>query len=62
MTLWSLKRKEVREEYTVAACRVCGMTSKRRFTDGDFVFANAAEGCASCGGAMMICCIFSEVL
>lgn len=65
MILESSKRKKETREYTIVACKACGATERRRFADGDYVFAEIkdAEQCKTCGSTVMLVeQIFSEVL
>lgn len=53
------KKKEVLEPYTVEQCSSCGIMTKRKFHDGDYVF-KILEKCSKCDGKMMIAKIFGE--
>ena len=45
--------------YTIEKCKSCNFEKKRKFNEGDFLFANM-EKCTSCEGQMQIEKIFGE--
>ncbi len=45
--------------YTVEKCKMCGLETKRKFKEGDFLFAETSK-CNSCGGLFAIEKIFGE--
>jgi hypothetical protein len=60
--IFSRKKKEIIDPYTVEKCNSCGATSKRKFTEGDYVFKTTHK-CTSCNsGQMIISKIFGEVV
>jgi hypothetical protein len=56
--IFSKKEKPI-IAYTVERCPICKKESKRKFKDGDMLFAQGAE-CTSCKVSMMIYKIFGE--
>ncbi len=52
-------RERATVAYTLERCASCGAERKRRFREGDVLFAAAA--CGSCGGAAAIEKIFGEL-
>jgi hypothetical protein len=46
---------------TVEKCRLCGMETKRKFQEGDFLFTETSK-CNSCNGILIIEKIFGETL
>ncbi|MBM2818448.1 MAG: hypothetical protein HW410_130 [Nitrosarchaeum sp.] len=47
--------------YTVEKCKLCGMEAKRKFKEGDFLFATTSK-CNSCDGLLNTEKIFGETL
>lgn len=47
--------------YTVEKCEKCGMQKKRKFSEGDVLFAEISK-CNSCDGMTVIDKIFGEIL
>ncbi len=47
--------------YTVEKCKKCGMLRKRKFAEGDVLFAESSK-CTSCGGMTSIEKIFGETI
>ena len=47
--------------YTVEKCTNCNLERKRRFTEGDFLFAETSK-CNSCNGVTIIEKIFGEAI
>ncbi|MCI4433639.1 MAG: hypothetical protein JHC41_08615 [Nitrosopumilus sp.] len=45
--------------YTVEKCKLCCMEAKRKFKEGDFLFAETSK-CNSCNGVLSIEKIFGE--
>ncbi len=54
-------KKKITIVYTVEKCTKCGMQRKRKFVDGDILFAESSK-CASCDGMTNIKKIFGEIL
>jgi hypothetical protein len=60
--IFSRKKKEIIDPYTLENCNSCKAISKRKFTEGDYVFKTTNK-CNSCNnGQMMIAKIFGEVV
>jgi hypothetical protein len=60
--IFSRKKKEIINPYTVEQCNSCNAILKRKFTEGDSVFKKT-NTCTSCNnGQMMISKIFGEVV
>lgn len=60
--IFSRKKNELLDPYTVETCSSCGTMTKRKFKEGDFVFKNL-EKCTQCNnGQIMITKIFGEVI
>lgn len=58
--IFSRKKEEVLEPYTVEQCTSCSATKKRKFAAGDYVF-KMLDKCTSCNaGQMTISRIFGE--
>jgi hypothetical protein len=58
--IFSRKKQEIIDPYTVEKCVSCNTTKKRKFADGDYVFKIIGK-CASCNnGQIMICKIYGE--
>ena len=47
--------------YTVEKCNQCNLESKRKFKEGDFLFAQTSK-CDSCNGMNVIEKIFGETI
>ena len=47
--------------YTVEKCKKCGTMQKRKFTEGDVLFADSSK-CSSCDGTTSIDKIFGETI
>lgn len=47
--------------YTMEKCQKCGMKKKRKFSEGDVLFAEVSK-CDSCDGTTVIDKIFGETL
>ncbi len=47
--------------YTVEKCNQCNLEIKRKFKDGDFLFAETSK-CDSCNGMTVIEKIFGETI
>ena len=54
-------KKKITAEYTVEQCTKCGTLTKRKFNDGDVLFAELSK-CASCDGLSRIEKIFGETI
>ena len=54
-------KKKIIIAYTVEKCKKCGMQRKRKFTDGDILFAESSN-CTSCDGMTSIEKIFGETI
>jgi len=54
-------KKKIIIAYTVEKCKKCGMQRKRKFVDGDILFAESST-CISCDGMTSIEKIFGEIL
>lgn len=54
-------KKKITLDYTVEKCSKCGMQRKRKFSDGDVLFAECSK-CDSCDGMSFIEKIFGETL
>ena len=47
--------------YTIQQCNSCKEQSKRKFSDGDYVFKEISK-CSSCSGQIIVTKIFGESL
>ena len=47
--------------YTIQQCNSCKEQSKRKFSDGDYVFKEISK-CSSCDGQIIVAKIFGESL
>ena len=47
--------------YTVEKCKECGTIKKRKFAEGDVLFADSSK-CGSCDGTTIIDKIFGETI
>ena len=54
-------KKKIVIAYTVEKCKKCGMLRKRKFAEGDVLFAESSN-CASCDGMTIIEKIFGEII
>ena len=54
-------KKKITIEYSVEQCTKCGTMTKRRFHDGDVLFAEIST-CTSCDGLTRIEKIFAETV
>ncbi|MBA4458623.1 MAG: hypothetical protein H2A90_02560 [Nitrosopumilaceae archaeon] len=54
-------KEKITVAYTVEKCEKCGMQKKRKFSEGDVLFAEVSK-CNSCNGSIMIDKIFGETL
>ena len=54
-------KKKITLAYTVEKCTKCGMLKKRKFNEGDVLFAEESK-CNSCDGITSIDKIFGETL
>ena len=54
-------KKKIVIAYTVEKCTKCGMLRKRKFAEGDVLFAESSN-CASCDGMTSIEKIFGEII
>jgi hypothetical protein len=52
-------KEEVVIAYTIEKCKSCEMERKRKFKEGDYLFAETSK-CDSCEGSMQIEKIFGE--
>ena len=52
-------KKKITIEYTVEQCTKCGTLTKRKFNNGDILFAELPK-CTSCDGLTRIEKIFGE--
>ena len=55
------KKKKITTEYTVEQCTNCGTITKRKFSEGDVLFAKTSK-CNSCDGMARIEKIFGETI
>jgi hypothetical protein len=54
-------KNEIVNAYTLQQCDSCKEQSKRKFSDGDYVFKEISK-CTSCNGQIIITKIFGESL
>jgi len=54
-------KNEIITAYTLLQCNSCKEQSKRKFSDGDYVFKEILK-CSSCDGQIIITKIFGESL
>ena len=54
-------KQKITIAYTVEKCTKCGMQRKRKFVDGDILFAESSK-CTSCDDMTSIEKIFGEIL
>ena len=52
---------EIVTAYTIQQCNSCKEQSKRKFSDGDYVFKEISK-CSSCDGQIIVTKIFGESL
>ena len=55
------EKKKITTAYTVEKCNSCHKEVKRKFSDGDVLFQDAAK-CPSCDGILFIDKIFGETI
>ena len=55
------KKIEIVTAYTLQQCSSCKEQSKRKFSDGDYVFKEISN-CSSCDGQIIVTKIFGESL
>ena len=54
-------KNEIVNAYTLQQCNSCKEQSKRKFSEGDYVFKEISN-CSSCDGQIVITKIFGESL
>ena len=54
-------KNEIVTAYTLLQCHSCKEQSKRKFSDGDYVFKEISK-CSSCDGQVIVANIFGESL
>ena len=54
-------KNEIVTAYTIQLCNSCKEQSKRKFSDGDYVFKEISK-CSSCDGQVIVAKIFGESL
>ncbi len=54
-------KNEIVTAYTIQQCHSCKEQSKRKFSDGDYVFKEISK-CSSCDGQIIVAKIFGESL
>ena len=54
-------KEKITIAYTVEKCKECGMIKKRKFSEGDVLFAESSK-CNSCDGITIIEKIFGETI
>ena len=54
-------KEKITVAYTLEKCEKCGMQKKRKFSEGDVLFAEVSK-CNSCDGTTVIDKIFGETL
>ena len=54
-------KNEIVTAYTIQQCNSCKEESKRKFSDGDYVFKEISK-CSSCDGQIIVAKIFGESL
>ncbi len=52
-------KEEIIIAYTIEKCKACEMERKRKFKEGDYLYAETSK-CDSCEGTMQIEKIFGE--
>ncbi len=55
------EKKKITICYSLTSCNSCGHISKRKFSDGDYVFKNDGK-CSKCSDIVMISKIFGETI
>ena len=55
------KKEEIRDPFTVEECQSCKKQSKRKFKEGDCIFAESSI-CNSCQGKSIVVKIFGEII
>jgi hypothetical protein len=54
-------KEDIIVAYTIEKCKSCNMERKRKFKEGDYLFAETTK-CDSCDGVMQIEKIFGEII
>ncbi len=54
-------KEEIIIAYTIEKCKSCEMERKRKFKEGDYLYAETSK-CDSCEGSMQIEKIFGETI
>lgn len=54
-------KEKITIAYSIEKCKECGMIKKRKFTEGDVLFADSSK-CNSCDGITVIEKIFGETI
>ena len=54
-------KNEIVTAYTIQQCNSCKEQSKRKFSDGDYVFKEISK-CSSCDGQIIVTKVFGESL
>ncbi len=54
-------KEKITIAYAIEKCKKCGMLRKRKFTEGDVLFAESSK-CNSCDGMSSIEKIFGEII
>ena len=54
-------KEEIIFAYTIEKCKSCEMERKRKFKEGDYLYAETSK-CDSCEGSMQIEKIFGETI
>ncbi len=54
-------KEEIIIAYTIEKCKSCEMERKRKFKEGDYLYAETSK-CDSCEGVMQIEKIFGETI
>ncbi len=60
--IFSRKKEEIIDPYTVEKCNSCNAITKRKFLAGDYIFKTTTTCTACSSGQMMIEKIFGQVL
>ncbi|MDE1765004.1 MAG: hypothetical protein KGI27_01895 [Thaumarchaeota archaeon] len=60
--MFSRKKQEILDPYTVEQCTSCNASKKRKFAEGDYVF-KAIGNCTSCNnGQVTVLKIYGETI
>lgn len=51
--IFSRKKPEILDPYSVEQCTLCNNTKKRKFSPGDYIFKQTGQ-CTSCSKSQMI--------